>query len=171
MENESNSKWYLQLLKGLLLILLAVLVFMSPAGALLAWAIYIGIGMIISGIFILIFGFSGRGVDDSWGWRVFEGLIDIFLGFILLANPEVTASVLPFVVGFWGAFYGIMLFVDAFSGTGAGGIKFISGVLLFLLSTVIMFNPVFGGLTIATWFGIILLTAGIYNVIFSFSSK
>lgn len=171
MENQTTTSWYLQLIKGIVMILLAILVFMSPAGALLAWAVYIGIGMIISGIVIMILGFSGRGVLENWGWRVFEGLMDIFFGFILMSNPAVTASVLPFVIGFWGAFYGIMLFADAFSGTGNTGMKIISGILFFLVSTTMMFNPLFAGLTMAIWFGIILLVAGIYNVIFSFNNK
>jgi uncharacterized membrane protein HdeD (DUF308 family) len=34
-----------------------------------------------------------------------------------------------------------------------------------------MFNPLFAGMTLAIWFGIILLIAGISNVIFSFSLK
>lgn len=171
MEKQSYKNWSLVLIKGIVLILLAILVLMSPADALLAWAIYIGIGLILGGIVIIILGFSAKGVIDNWGWRVFEGVIDIFIGFILLANPAVTAAVLPFVIGFWGAFYGMMLFIDAFAGTGSAGMKMISGILLFLLSMIIMFNPVFAGLTLGIWFGIILLMAGIYNVIVSFSLK
>jgi uncharacterized membrane protein HdeD (DUF308 family) len=171
MENQMTTNWYLQLIKGIVMILLAILVFMSPAGALFAWAVYIGIGMILSGILNIILGFSVRGVLENWGWRVFEGFMDIFIGFIFMANPAVTAAVLPFVISFWGSFYGIMLFVDAFSSKGNTGIKMVSGILIFLLSTTIMFNPLFVGLTLAIWFGIILFIAGIYNVIFSFSNK
>lgn len=171
MENQTLTNWYLQLIKGIVMILLAILVFMSPAGALLTWAIWIGMGMIVSGIVLVILGFSAKGILDNWGWRVFEGIIDIFLGFILLSNPAVTAAVLPFVIGFWGAFYGILLFVDAFAEKGNTGIKIISGILIFLFSTTIMFNPLFAGLTLAVWFGIILFVGGIYNVINSFSNK
>jgi len=166
-----TTNWYLQLIKGIVMILLAILVFMSPAGALLAWAVYIGIGMILSGILNIILGFSARGILENWGWRVFEGLMDIFIGFILMANPALTAAILPFVIGFWGSFYGIMLFVDAFASKGNTGIKMISGILIFLLSTTIMFNPLFVGLTFAIWFAIILFIAGIYNVVFSLSNK
>ena len=166
-----TTNWYLQLIKGIVMILLAILVFMSPAGALLAWAVYIGIGMILSGILNIILGFSARGILENWGWRVFEGLMDIFIGFILMANPALTAAILPFVIGFWGSFYGIMLFVDAFASKGNTGIKMISRILIFLLSTTIMFNPLFVGLTFAIWFAIILFIAGIYNVVFSLSNK
>ncbi len=166
-----ETKWYLQLIKGILLILIAILVFMSPEGAMLSWAVYIGLGMVLTGIFIIIFGFTSKGVLDNWGWRVLEGVLDIFFGVVLLSNPGVTAAVLPFVIGFWGAFYGIMLFVDAFTGDGSAGFKIIGGILIFIASTIIMFNPIFGGLTLAIWFGATLLIAGITNVILSFSSK
>lgn len=171
MENQLKSRWYLQLIKGIVLILLAILIFRSPVGALLTWALYIGLGLILSGIVIVILGFSAKGILPNWGWRVFEGVIDIFLGFILMANPAVTVAVLPFVVGFWGAFYGVMLFIDAFSNKGNTGIQMVSAILIFLLSTTIMFNPLFIGLTFAIWFGILFLTAGIFNVINSFSNK
>jgi len=166
-----EKKGSLQLVKGIVLILLAILVLMSPGGALLAWAVYIGIGMLVAGIAITIQGFNAKGILENWGWRVFEGILDIFIGFMLLANPAVTASVLPFVIGFWGSFYGVMLVVDAFSLKKGRGIKIISGILIFLISTSIMFNPLLMGFTLAIWFGIILLVSGIYNIIGSFNSK
>ncbi len=171
MENQLTTNRYFQLFKGILLILLAILVFRSPGGTMLAWAVYIGIGMIVAGIVIVVQGFLARGVLDNWGWRVFEGIIDIFFGFILMANPAVTAAVLPFVVGFWGAFYGIMLFVDAFSDKVNRGMKIAFGILIFISSTIFMFNPLFAGLTLAIWFGTVLVFAGIYNVIASFSNS
>jgi len=171
MENQIGKKRSFQLVKGIVLVILAILVLMSPGGALLAWAVYIGIGMLVAGIVITIQGYNAKGILENWGWRVFEGILDIFIGFMLLANPAVTASVLPFVIGFWGSFYGVMLVVDAFAEKGGRGVKIISGILVFLLSTGIMFNPLLAGLSIAIWFGIILLVAGIFNVIDSLSSK
>lgn len=170
MENSVTTNWYLPLIKGIIMILLAVLIFASPGSALVAWALYIGIGFIAAGVLLIFQGFSARGVE-GWGWRVFEGILDLFIGFMLMSNPLVTAAVLPFVFGFWGAFYGIALFIDSFS-TGKGkGTKMIAGILIFLLATLIMFNPVMAGMTVAVWVGIILVVAGVYNVIFAFSIK
>ena len=134
MENQLTKNWYMLLIKGLIMILLAILIFMAPAGALLAWALYIGIGLLVTGIVIVYMGFTLRGVSSNWGWKVFEGVIDIFLGFVLLSNPALTASVLPFVIGFWGAFYGIMLFADGISEKGDRTVKIVSGIIIFLFS-------------------------------------
>jgi uncharacterized membrane protein HdeD (DUF308 family) len=97
--------------------------------------------------------------------------MDLILGYILLAHPGMTLTILPFMIGFWGAFYGVFLVIDTFSGTGSMGLKIISGILIFILANVIMFDPVSFGLTLAIWIGVMLLFAGIYNIIVSFSLK
>lgn len=171
MENLISKNWYMILIKGIIMILLALLIFTSPGGALLAYALYLGIGLALTGIIMIFQGISLRKGNTNWGWIVFEGFLDLFLGFILLANPLVTAAILPFLIGFWAAFYGIYLLINAFSKTGNMTMKLVSGILIIIIGNIIMFNPVFVGMTIAIWVGILLLIAGIYNVIVSFSLK
>ena len=171
MENAISKNWYMILIKGIIMILLALLIFMSPGVALLTYALWIGIGYVIAGVVIIITGFSARKESDNWGWKVLEGVIDLFFGYILMANPEITAAILPFIIGFWAAFYGIYLFLDSFSGKGNGMMKLIAGILIFILANVIMFNPLLAGMTMAVWFAIILFVVGISNVIFSFQIK
>lgn len=171
MENQISKNWYMVLIKGIIMVLLALLIFMSPASALLTYVLYIGIGFIIAGIVRLIQGFTVKGISANWGWIVFEGVMDIFLGYILMAHPGLTVSILPIMIGFWAAFYGIFLVIDAFSGTGGMGIKLISGILIIILANTIIFNPVAFGLTMAIWLGVMLMVVGIYNIIISFSLK
>ncbi len=171
MENQITSNWYMVLIKGIIMILLAILIFSSPGGALITLALWIGIGLFITGIVEIYRGIALRAVNPNWGWTVFGGVLDLFLGYILMANPLVTAEILPFVFGFWAAFYGIYLIIDAFSEAGNRGIKIISGILILIIANVIMFNPLLAGMTLAIWVGIMLFVAGIYNVIFSFSLK
>jgi len=169
MENQIKSNWYMVLIKGIIMILLAFLVFSSPGGALLAYAVYIGIGLLITGFIILYRGISSRKDNTNWGWLVFEGLLDIFLGYVLLANPLVTAAILPFVFGFWAVFYGILLIINSFSEIENKTMKIISGILMVLIGAMIMRNPIFTGMSIAIWIAVLLLIAGIYNVVISFS--
>lgn len=170
MENSISKNWYMILIKGIIMILLAILLFMSPEGALLTYAIFIGIGFIVAGIIRIFQGFSARG-SDNWGWIIFEGALDLIVGFILVAHPGLTAATLPFILGLWATFYGIFLFVNGFSGDGDGFMKIIGGILIFILGMVIMFNPIILGMTLVVWIGIILLIVGIYNVIIAFSVK
>ena len=171
MENQIKLNWYMVLIKGIIMTLLALMVLSSPGSALLAFALYLGIGLFLTGIAMIYRGFSLKKVNSHWGWIVFEGFLDLFLGYILLANPLVTASVLPFVFGFWATFYGISLFINAFSATDHKTMKIVSGILIIIIGNIIMFNPIFAGMTMAVWVGALLLIAGIYNVIVSFSLK
>ena len=171
MENQITSNWYIVLIKGIIMISLAFLVFSSPGGALLAYAIYIGIALSITGFLILFRGFSSKKDNTNWGWLVFEGLLDILLGYVLLANPLVTAAILPFVFGFWAVFYGVLLIINSFSEKQNKTMKIISGILMVLIGAMIMRNPIFVGLSIAIWVATLLFIAGIYNVVISFSLK
>lgn len=171
MENLKMKDWYWILIKGIIMIALALLVFTAPGGTLIGIALYIGIGFILSGVVMIGKGITERKVLPSWGWTVFGGFLDLFLGYIFLTHPAVSVSVIPFMVGFWAAFYGFYLVIDGFSGTGSAAIKVISGILIIILANVIMFNPILAGMTLVIWFGILLMIGGIYNVIISFSVK
>jgi uncharacterized membrane protein HdeD (DUF308 family) len=171
MEEQSIPTWYLPLSKGIVMILLAIMIFASPAGALVAWAFYIGMGFVFTGMVLIYQGFAGRGTEENWTWKIFEGLLDMFIGFMLMVNPLVTASVLPFFLGLWGAFYGIALFIDAFAHKENQIVKFAASLLVFWISTFIMFNPLLFGVSIAIWVGIVMLIVGIYNFVLAFHLK
>jgi uncharacterized membrane protein HdeD (DUF308 family) len=171
MKSEISKYWYLVLIKGIIMVLLAILVFTSPAGTLLTYVLWVGIGVIITGIARIVQGISAKGVLENWGGVVFEGVMDIFLGYILMAHPGLTLTVLPIMIGFWAAFYGLNLIIDAFSGSENKGLKIVFGLFILILANVIIFNPISFGVTMAIWLGVILLFAGIYNVIISFSIK
>jgi uncharacterized membrane protein HdeD (DUF308 family) len=171
MENKISKYWYMVLLKGIIMVLLAILILASPADALLDIAVWLGIGMLITGIVVIVQGASLRKVISGWGWRILEGCLDILFGFILMANPLVTAEVLPFLVGFWAAFYGVLLVIDSIAEPGNRFVKIVSGILIIVMAIAIMFNPLLAGMTMAVWIGITLLIIGFYNIINSFSLK
>ncbi len=171
MEDHPIATWYLPLIKGIIMILLAILIFSSPAGALVTWVFYIGIGFVFTGMVLVYQGFSGRGISENWTWKVFEGLLDMFIGFMLMVNPLITASVLPFLFGLWGAVYGIALFIDAFSHKEIRFMKLFAAVVIFWISSLIMFNPVMFGITIAIWVAVVFLVAGVFNMVLAFNLK
>ena len=119
MEKQITKNWYMVLIKGIIMILLAILVLNHPGESLLGVAVYLGIGLLITGIIIIGLGIAERKVNQHWGWRTFEGVMDLVLGFIVIAHPVLTMSFIPFLIGFWAAMNGIFLIIDAFSGKGS----------------------------------------------------
>lgn len=171
MEAIKTKNWYWILIKGIIMFFLGILAFSAPGGALLSVAIYIGIGLLFTGGIIIVMGISERKNIPNWGWRVFGGILDLFLGYMILTHPAASISSIPYMIGFWAGIYGFYLILEGFSGTGNSIMKVISGILFILLAHVIIFNPLLAGMTMMIWFGILLIIGGIYSVIVSFSLK
>lgn len=172
---ELSKYWWLILVKGIILILLAIYVFSYPAGALLGLALYIGISLLLTGFLLIVTSISNRKVDDQWGWRLAEGIIDVFFAFILLSSPALTATTFPFVVGFWMIFYGIMLFSRSFEikkmGDDSWWMSLIGGILVVIFGYFIMSNILIGEMAITYWIGFGFMLVGLINVFASFKIK
>jgi uncharacterized membrane protein HdeD (DUF308 family) len=173
--NFLNKLWWVTLLRGIILVLLAFFVFRHPVNALIGVAIYIGISLLVTGLIQTGVSIGFRNTFPNWGWILAGGLIDIVFGFALLSNPALTASTLPFVVGFWIIISGIMSFADAFQsrkeGNSLWGLGMLGGVLSVLIGYFIMSNLLVGALAITTWMGIGFAIAGIVNIVIGFKLK
>lgn len=166
---ESKLKyWWMILIKGILLILLSLFIFNHPVNALIGLALYIGISLLITGFVILIAAIADRKANDNWGWQLIEGILDIVFGFVLLTNPDITAAVFPFIVGFWMIVYGIILFAGSFSAKKEGDtswwMNLLGGVLTIIFGYFIMTNMLVGAIAITIWLAIGILLFGIINI-------
>lgn len=175
MEETTSKNWWLVLIKGIILIILAFVIFRHPVGTLVGITFYMGIGLLLTGIALIIAAIAARNDIENWGWRLAEGILDALIGIMLLANPGITAAVIPFLIGFWAFFYGILLFVGSFgskkTGYGNWWLELIAGILTVIIGYVIAFNPVVGIFTITTFIGISLLIVGVFNVVLSFDLR
>lgn len=167
--------WWMILIKGIILVLLSFFVFKHPVESLMGLTMYIGFALSFTGIALIINSMSNRKTDDSWGWKLGEGILDIVIAITLLTNPVVTAAVFPFIIGFWMIFYGIMIFVGAFNAKKSGDsnwwINLISGIVTILLGYLISSNLLVGAFTITFWIGLGLLLFGIVNIAMAINVK
>ena len=172
---EALKYWWLVLIKGIILVVLSFFIFSHPVSALVGLALYIGISLLVTGVLLVITALSNRKADDQWGWKLAEGIMDVVFGFILLSNPAVTATVFPFVVGFWMIFYGIMLFTGSFANKKDGDknwwINLIGGILNVVVGYIIMNNVIAGALAITFWIGTGVLIFGLVNISAAFRMK
>ncbi len=108
------QNWWMTLIKGIILILLSFYVFQHPVATLVGLAVWVGVALLLTGIFIIIGSIMVSKDDENWGWRLAEGIIDVIFAIVLLSNPGITAAIFPFVVGFWIIVYGVMIFSGFF---------------------------------------------------------
>lgn len=170
-----NTYWWLEAVRGVVLILLAILIFTYPINAILGLALYIGISLLLTGIIEVIAALQLKKHFDNWKWGLTVGILEILFAIILLSNPAVTARTIPFIVGLWLMIHGVMLtgysYQEKKVGFSGWGWNMFLGILTVIFGYLVTFNEVVGVLTITTWMGIGFLMAGIFSIAIAFFFK
>jgi uncharacterized membrane protein HdeD (DUF308 family) len=79
------AKWWLLLLRALLLIALGLYALLQPGVTLLAYALVLGAFVLVDGVFTLIAAFSSW--RETRGWTVLRALLSIGVGAAMVWNP------------------------------------------------------------------------------------
>lgn len=167
--------WYLLLIVGLIYIAVGIWVFLTPLSSYLALSLLFSVSFLISGISEIVLSVSNRKELDSWGWKLTFGIISVLVGLLLLSNPAISIATLPVYVGFMSLFYSIVAisFSMQLKSLGAKdwGFTLFLGILGIIFSFILIWNPLFAGLTLVYWTGLAFITLGVYRIIFSVQLK
>jgi uncharacterized membrane protein HdeD (DUF308 family) len=113
-----DRHWFWSLLGGGLGIIVGLLLLSQPAtGAVVlpvTFAILIGIAIIISGIFNIIWAIRARNEIHGEGWLILWGVISIVLGLWLLSSPVISGAALVFVAAVFAVIGGIAMVIFSF---------------------------------------------------------
>lgn len=165
---KSHGSWWAFLLMGILLIIFSILLILYPIASFAALAMLFSIGFFISGIFEIIFSLDNKNTIDSWGWYLVGGILDLFLGIILLCNPiTLSAQILVLFIGLWLLFRGINsigISLETKNYSSDWGFLLIFGILEVIISFIIVIFPPIGIGTIIIWSSMVALFLGIMNI-------
>ncbi|HKC37114.1 MAG TPA: DUF308 domain-containing protein, partial [Chitinophagaceae bacterium] len=108
---------------------------------------------------------------DGWGSKLAFGILGFLAGILLLSQPLISITALSLYVGFVALFRSIMAisFSIELKNNGVknwGSLLFI-GILGIIFSYILLWNPLFAGLTLVYWTGLAFITIGIYGIMFS----
>lgn len=88
----------LHLLTAILYLVLGIFLMQDPVFGAMSLTFLLGIFYLVVGLVRLIYGFSLK--LSTWGWSVFNGLISVVLGFLILANwPASSLFIIGLFVG------------------------------------------------------------------------
>lgn len=167
--------WYLQLIVGIIFIGVGIWVFSSPMQSYASLAVIFSISFLLSGISEIYFAVANREELDNWGWTLTLGLVGAIVGILLLLKPEVSAATLPFYVGFvvlFRSIYAISASIDLKSyGIIDWGNLMAIGILGVVLSFILLWNPLFAGMTLVFWTAMLFIISGIFSIYLSFKLK
>ncbi len=167
--------WYIPLIVGLLFIGLGIWTMFNPVASYLGLSILFITLFIVGGLLEIIFAILNKNELDHWGWELANGILSFVIGIIMAINPEISLTTLPFYVGFVIMFRSIMAISSSMElrkyGVIDWGNLMTIGILGFIFSFILLWNPLFAGLTIVVWTGMALITIGGYGVYFSLKLK
>ena len=106
---EMAKKWWVLLLRGILLLVIGILSFTNP----LVWITFAGAYMLIDGIGLLWAGFGPQPTGQSRWPLLLVGILGIIAGLIVLLNPVIGGLSLVWVIGAWAIITGILEIVSA----------------------------------------------------------
>ena len=173
--NGSIKHWYLPLISGLILIVMGIWTFRAPVDSYVALTFLFSLSFVLAGLFEAIFSIANRDVIDNWGWNLAMGIITLIVGVLMFMNPEITMLTLPFYVGFVILFrsmnaISVSLDLKSYGILDWGNIMAI-GIIGIIMAFILLWNPLFAGLTIVVWTGIALIIAGFLNILISMKLK
>jgi uncharacterized membrane protein HdeD (DUF308 family) len=167
--DRSLRHWWVFLLRGILFVVLGIYMICSPATGFAALGFLFGLMILLTGIAELLHVTRSRSSRNR-GWHLMLGIIDILLGIILMGHVAAGEVILRIIVGIWFLLRGISLL--SFSGLiGRSWLITLGGIVTIIFAALILFNPVFGAITIVLWTAIAFIIIGIFNVLLAFRLK
>ena len=167
-------RWWVLLIQGILLVILAILIFNNPLDVLAGLSIWVGILVLIAGI-AGVFAWFGADKDEREGGSLLWSIITFLFGIVLLSNLLVTMKTLTILFGVWLLIGGIHLIRSGLvlrrETSSPGLLIIVTGVLAVIVSLATIFNIGTGAVTISILLGLQVLLIGIAFVILAFVKK
>lgn len=166
---ELKDRWWLLLLRGVLIAAIGVLMILEPEISLRTWIFVIGAFAIADGVFAGLTGLRRLFGEGSWWPYMFQAVISLGFGFLAIVYPELTAKGLLYVVAAWSIVIGGMRVLTGFRVRKAVEGEFwiiLSGLLWVGLGILLLvLNPADGLLGLLIAAGVLLIVNGIVDVI------
>lgn len=129
-----TSYWWVVLVVGILMVLCGFCYWFWPAAGYAVASQIFGWMLILGGIVQLLVS-SGVNRPAGWGWWLAGGVIDMFIGFLLVRSVLLSELVFPYFLAFIFIFWGIGAIVSSVqqSGRHYWWLYLINGVLLIII--------------------------------------
>ena len=168
---ELAKKWWVLLVRGILLIIIGILAFINPV----TFVIFIGAYLLVDGFGLVIAGLGDEPPGQSRWPLLIVGILSLVAGFLVLWNPGVGFLTITYVVAAWAVVGGILTVISAIRLREEIDNEWwliISGVLAVIFGVLVFTSgingAVAGGLAIATVFGVFAILVGILSIVLAF---
>lgn len=175
MVDRKKNYWWIPLLSGLILLFFGIWFFTAPLESFKTLSIVFGITILLSGIFEIYVALKNRSVVlDYWSY-LWGGILNVFLGVLLILNPTTILIIISALIAFWLIFKGGERIKKAFDLKKIKNEKWQNtlwfGIALILIAVILLWHPQIIGFTIALWTSLAFILLGIIRIYLAFKIK
>ena len=172
---DTIKHWYIPALVGVFFVIVSIIVFSSPAGSLLTLSFLFAMSFVFGGLAEAVFSVVNRHQMANWGWSFAFGIITFIVGTSLTVHPALSLAVLAFYIGFVILFrsvsaIGFSLDIKKYGSKNWGGLL-ILGILGTIFSFILIWNPLFAGMSVVILIAMSFLFAGLFSIFLSFQLR
>ena len=163
--------WWTYALRGLIAILFGVMAIGWPDLTISALVILFGAYVVVDGVIAVFNGVTGRGIHDRWWADILIGFAGIVAGIWAMADPELTAVGLMYVIAAWWLFTGVMEIIVAIRLREVLSNEWtliLSGMLSVVLGVLFLVSPGAGAISLIWVIGIFAIVFGVMLVVLAF---
>lgn len=167
--DRSIRHWWVFLLRGILFIMVGIYMICSPETGFVALGFFFGLVILLTGIAELMRVISDK-TSGSRALHLTLGIIDVVLGIVFIGHIATSVAVLRIIVGLWFLFRGISL-ISFSRHTRKSWVLTFGGIVTGIFGLMIIFNAVFGSLTIIFFTAFAFIIMGIFNTWLGYNMK
>ena len=167
--DRSFRQWWVFLIRGILFILVGIYMIASPIASFVALGFIFGLMILMAGISELL-NVSRSNSPGNRNWHLGLGIVEVILGIVLMSHVATGVAILRIIVGLWFIFRGITLFNFA-RATNASWMMVLGGIITFVFGLLILFDFVFGSVTIIALAAMAFIITGLFNVWLGYTLK
>ncbi len=171
MENSNNQNdgsttlFFLLGLKALIAIGIGLAFLINPLGMVSTFSYLLGIALLIFGVTNIYNGLKVKNETTYWMLLTEDGVLQVIVGIVLLAWPQLTPNLIMIILGIWIILGGIIQFVIANKYKDGLTQRNFRGILAMILGGIIVFNPDAGVKIFSMIIGAMSLLYGLYMII------
>jgi len=174
METKGKKNWWFLAVNGVIAILFGLLLLLFTQESIKALVIYFGIALMAGGVILLITAVHNIKQNKKAGMILFESIICIAIGLIMVLFPQDSLTFFLILIGVWAIIVGVVQLATLMNikeGMANKNLLLFNGLLTIALGVILFFNPFEMARIMIILVGIFSILFGILMIYFGFVLK
>lgn len=163
------NRWWLSLFVGLVAICVGLIILVNPVASYYTFAVWLGVAILLSGIFGLMQSLSSKNYFVHRGWLMLASAADVIIGIVLILNALLSEVFMPVLLGVWLLYRGGTMLIQGFDLRNygikdAGWVVFYAALIVALAIAVLWLPMTFGVEAVILFVAIAFIAYGISTI-------